>query len=164
MGEEALSVNSSNDNIEISVGGGVGPSNSHAMTNSPTTKINPSFVILSLLMLALTNARICGGGTICRASERRWRLDNRQRPVHADTMAGTFADIVKASLPGFPISDCLGPSNAPCSTRAMVVSLTNAVNHPIILPRSSSFQATAQARVVRHEPRFPLRATRKPAR
>ncbi len=33
--------------------------------------------------------------------------------------------------PELPISSCLGPSNAPSSTRAIVVSVTDAVNHPI---------------------------------
>ena len=35
--------------------------------------------------------------------------------------------------PEFLISGCLGPSNAPCSTRAIAVSLINAVNLPIYL-------------------------------
>ena len=33
--------------------------------------------------------------------------------------------------PELPISSCLGPSNAPSSTRAILVLLMNAVNHPI---------------------------------
>ena len=39
--------------------------------------------------------------------------------------------------PELPISSCLGPSNAPSSTRAIVVSLTDAVNHPIKLTKPS---------------------------
>ena len=35
--------------------------------------------------------------------------------------------------PELPISSCLGPSKVPSSTRAIVVSLTDAVNHPIKL-------------------------------
>ena len=41
------------------------------------------------------------------------------------------------SNPELPISSCLGPSNAPSSTRAIVVSLTDAVNHPIKLTKPS---------------------------
>ena len=41
------------------------------------------------------------------------------------------------SYPELPISSCLGPSNAPSSTRAIVVSLTDAVNHPIKLTKPS---------------------------
>ena len=37
--------------------------------------------------------------------------------------------------PELPISSCLDPSNAPSSTRAIVVSLTDAVNHPIKLTK-----------------------------
>jgi hypothetical protein len=40
-------------------------------------------------------------------------------------------------LAGTPISDCQGPGNAPSSTKAMVVSLTNAVNLPIRLTEPS---------------------------
>ena len=40
-------------------------------------------------------------------------------------------------IPELPISSCLGPSNAPSSTRAIVVSLTDAVNHPIKLTKPS---------------------------
>ena len=39
--------------------------------------------------------------------------------------------------PELPISSCLGPSNAPSSTRAIVVSVTDAVNHPIKLTKPS---------------------------
>ena len=39
--------------------------------------------------------------------------------------------------PELPISSCLDPSNAPSSTRAIVVSLTDAVNHPIKLTKPS---------------------------
>ena len=39
--------------------------------------------------------------------------------------------------PEFPISKCLGANKVPSSTRAMVVSLTDAVNHPIKLTRPS---------------------------
>ena len=39
--------------------------------------------------------------------------------------------------PESPISSCLDPSNAPSSTRAIVVSLTDAVNHPIKLTKPS---------------------------
>ena len=39
--------------------------------------------------------------------------------------------------PEFPISSRLDPGNAPSSTRAMVVSLTNAVNDPIKLTKPS---------------------------
>ena len=39
--------------------------------------------------------------------------------------------------PELPISSCLGPSNAPSSTRAIVVSRTDAVNHPIKLTKPS---------------------------
>ena len=39
--------------------------------------------------------------------------------------------------PELPISNRLGPSNAPSSTRAIVVSLTDAVNHPIKLTKPS---------------------------
>ena len=41
------------------------------------------------------------------------------------------------SNPELPISSCLDPSNAPSSTRAIVVSLTDAVNHPIKLTKPS---------------------------
>ena len=41
------------------------------------------------------------------------------------------------SEPELPISSCLDPSNAPSSTRAIVVSLTDAVNHPIKLTKPS---------------------------
>ena len=41
------------------------------------------------------------------------------------------------SKPELPISSCLDPSNAPSSTRAIVVSLTDAVNHPIKLTKPS---------------------------
>ena len=41
------------------------------------------------------------------------------------------------TYPELPISSCLGPSNAPSSTRAIVVSLTDAVNHPIKLTKPS---------------------------
>ena len=41
------------------------------------------------------------------------------------------------SRPELPISSCLGPSNAPSSTRAIVVSRTDAVNHPIKLTKPS---------------------------
>ena len=44
---------------------------------------------------------------------------------------------VGGSQPESPISSCLDPSNAPSSTRAIVVSLTDAVNHPIKLTRPS---------------------------
>ena len=37
----------------------------------------------------------------------------------------------------FPISSCLDPSNAPSSTGAKVVSLTDAVNHPVKLTKPS---------------------------
>ena len=39
--------------------------------------------------------------------------------------------------PEFPISSCLGPSNLPSSTRAAVVSLTDAVNLPVKLTKPS---------------------------
>ena len=39
--------------------------------------------------------------------------------------------------PELPIPSCLDPSNAPSSTRAIVVSLTDAVNHPIKLTKPS---------------------------
>ena len=39
--------------------------------------------------------------------------------------------------PEFPIPSCLDPNTSPSSTRAMVVSLTNAVNHPIKLTKPS---------------------------
>ena len=39
--------------------------------------------------------------------------------------------------PEFPISSCLNPNSSPYSTRAIVVSLTNAVNHPIKLTKPS---------------------------
>ena len=42
-----------------------------------------------------------------------------------------------AFQPELPISSCLDPSNAPSSTRAIVVSLTDAVNHPIKLTKPS---------------------------
>ena len=42
---------------------------------------------------------------------------------------------LEPSKPEFPISECLDPSDARSSTRAMVVSLTNAVNHPIKLTK-----------------------------
>ena len=44
---------------------------------------------------------------------------------------------VEDSKPELPISSCLDPSNAPSSTRAIVVSLTDAVNHPIKLTKPS---------------------------
>ena len=44
---------------------------------------------------------------------------------------------VRFSIPESPISSCLDPSNAPSSTRAIVVSLTDAVNHPIKLTKPS---------------------------
>ena len=48
--------------------------------------------------------------------------------IHADTLS---------LEPELPISSCLGPSNAPSSTRAIVVSRTDAVNHPIKLTKPS---------------------------
>ena len=45
--------------------------------------------------------------------------------------------VVKVIQPELPISSCLDPSNAPSSTRAIVVSLTDAVNHPIKLTKPS---------------------------
>ena len=44
---------------------------------------------------------------------------------------------VSPTKPELPISSCLDPSNAPSSTRAIVVSLTDAVNHPIKLTKPS---------------------------
>ena len=52
-------------------------------------------------------------------------------PVSASTVARL------KSKPELPISSCLDPSNAPSSTRAIVVSLTDAVNHPIKLTKPS---------------------------
>ena len=51
-------------------------------------------------------------------------------------MANSYVslDVFKPEL---PISSCLDPSNAPSSTRAIVVSLTDAVNHPIKLTKPS---------------------------
>ena len=46
--------------------------------------------------------------------------------------------------PEFPISSCLDPSDAPPSTRAIVVLLTNAVNHPnvrVVLAQANRHQA-----------------------
>ena len=43
----------------------------------------------------------------------------------------------EGNQPELPISSCLGPSNAPSSTRAIVVSVTDAVNHPIKLTEPS---------------------------
>ena len=51
--------------------------------------------------------------------------------------AGMDDYISKPLQPELPISSCLGPSNAPSSTRAIVVSLTDAVNHPIKLTKPS---------------------------
>ena len=52
-----------------------------------------------------------------------------------------LSDQVKVRMSGIPtgitISSCLDPSNAPSSTRAIVVSLTDAVNHPIKLTEPS---------------------------
>ena len=45
--------------------------------------------------------------------------------------------LLETSEPELPISSCLGPSNAPSSTRAIVVSVTDAVNHPIKLTKPS---------------------------
>ena len=42
----------------------------------------------------------------------------------------TLGSNMSLATPGFPISSCLDSSDAPDSTRAMVVSLTNAVNQP----------------------------------
>ena len=47
------------------------------------------------------------------------------------------AAIADFSHPELPISSCLDPSNAPSSTRAIVVSLTDAVNHPVKLTKPS---------------------------
>ena len=44
---------------------------------------------------------------------------------------------LQVTKPELPISSCLDPSNAPSSTRAIVVSLTDAVNHPIELTKPS---------------------------
>ena len=49
----------------------------------------------------------------------------------AITGAGTT--VTYTPKPELPISSCLGPSKVPSSTRAIVVSLTDAVNHPIKL-------------------------------
>ena len=48
-----------------------------------------------------------------------------------------FALMLTRIQPELPISSCLGPSNAPSSTRAIVVSVTDAVNHPIKLTKPS---------------------------
>ena len=52
---------------------------------------------------------------------------------------GLISESVRATAfePELPISSCLGPSNAPSSTRAIVVSVTDAVNHPIKLTKPS---------------------------
>ena len=47
------------------------------------------------------------------------------------------ASVANRVKPELPISSCLDPSNAPSSTRAIVVSLTDAVNHPIKLTNPS---------------------------
>ena len=63
----------------------------------------------------------------------------RSQQKSEDAVAGLKGDGVEAlSLePELPISSCLDPSNAPSSTRAIVVSLTDAVNHPIKLTKPS---------------------------
>ena len=51
--------------------------------------------------------------------------------------AECWDEVMKGREPELPISSCLGPSNAPSSTRAIVVSRTDAVNHPIKLTKPS---------------------------
>ena len=64
---------------------------------------------------------------------------NFRTPV--DDMRRAIAEDPKLDIndfkPELPISSCLGPSNAPSSTRAIVVSVTDAVNHPIKLTKPS---------------------------
>ena len=54
--------------------------------------------------------------------------------VHHEAIGHRLRD---AFQPELPISSCLGPSKVPSSTRAIVVSLTDAVNHPIKLTKPS---------------------------
>ena len=58
-------------------------------------------------------------------------------PDGFETVLYTTGANLQAAEPELPISSCLDPSNAPSSTRAIVVSLTDAVNHPIKLTKPS---------------------------
>ena len=54
-------------------------------------------------------------------------------PVRGGEELDGYDSAVGADDPELSISSCLGPSKVPSSTRAIVVSLTDAVNHPIKL-------------------------------
>ena len=60
-----------------------------------------------------------------------------QDPRVADAALVLLTTVERWSKPELPISSCLDPGNAPSSTRAIVVSLTDAVNHPIKLTKPS---------------------------
>ena len=63
-------------------------------------------------------------------------VESRDRLIGAiDSLRSEMGGL--RSEPELPISSCLDPSNAPSSTRAIVVSLTDAVNHPIKLTKPS---------------------------
>ena len=67
---------------------------------------------------------------------RECRLSPRSNPRYQPELNGTLEALL-GFKPESPISSCLDPSNAPSSTRAIVVSLTDAVNHPIKLTKPS---------------------------
>ena len=71
------------------------------------------------------------------------RVSERVTGLRHDLLGRIFHRVLDTArydgsfYPELPISSCLDPSNAPSSTRAIVVSLTDAVNHPIKLTKPS---------------------------
>ena len=81
------------------------------------------------------NPTIVQAGQTITVNPRRGSQD--KEPWKSLDLTAVSEQTVEAVHPELPISSCLGPSNAPSSTRAIVVSLTDAVNHPIKLTKPS---------------------------
>ena len=70
--------------------------------------------------------------------KRPWIFDDEERRLLMEVIDNAQAQRWGSDFkPELPISSCLGPSNAPSSTRAIIVSVTDAVNHPIKLTKPS---------------------------
>lgn len=70
------------------------------------------------------------------APELKYFVDAGKRLVFLRMRRAVFEQL-KQSKPEFPISNCMGATKVRSSTRAMVVSRTNAVNHPVEFTRPS---------------------------